>query len=313
MADWADIANLWWLRPRNPGGSSSLPAFRLGAEMQQQRIQNDINTKKELLDAQYRIDHLRTQDKIADAQIEYYGERRRKQEAIENDMAGIGDYQEYLMRGEKPPNGWTPSTPEGMRMWNSFLTQGRLKQKEDKLSSNVMNQMMLDLDNLNRIQPHDPQLFGSFLGTRNKDGTFPPEVSAQMKSVVEREILPKEMPPGMEEASRRVSTGRTDFTTWRRVGTRQTEQLPPNKQALANQYVDREAKRLRELGRPVDYDALIQAGKDYADKLKGEEPKGATAPASGKKTLTAEQAFEFIKQANGDRKKAEELARQAGY
>jgi hypothetical protein len=135
-----------------------------------------------------------------------------------------------------------------------------------------------------------------------------------MKALVEREILPKEMPPGMEEASRRVSTGRTDFTTWRRIGTRQTEQLPPNKQALANQYVDREAKRLRDLGRPVDYDQLIKAGKDYADKIKTEEAAPTAAkPAATRKTLTAEQALLFLDQAKGDRKKAEDLARQAGY
>ena len=175
--DWADTSNLWWLKPRNPGGQSSLPAFQLGAQIQQQRIQNDIETKKMALDHQYRMDHLRTQDRVATAQIERYAEIAKERKDEEDDLQAMQPAINDIAQGK------TPVVPRfrsyrGAMAWSDIYT-AITRQNAQKAGTAAQKQNNLTYDNMAASiianakvdgKPDPDAVMASELAAANRDG-----------------------------------------------------------------------------------------------------------------------------------------------
>ena len=280
MADWADISNLWWLRPRNPGGQSSIPAFALGAQMQQNRIQNDIKTKEMALDQQYRMDMLRQQDRMTTARIQDYDRIASERQSEEEDMLALKDVMGPMAEGKSfdPP---TFKTEKGWRAFSQLNNSFSLDRWRKRLGSEAQKQQAEYYEKLAAVKSYAPDVFASMWQRIQEDGQFTPDMISQIEEIYQREVAPRitQAPEGMEQRTIRQELPGGGYVTFQKPTPQRTERLSQAAQDVANSEYRRrrsDITKQNEGRRPTDkgYNAETEAdswrlAEEHAARVKG--------------------------------------------
>lgn len=203
MADWSDVSNLWWLRPRQESpGPSALQAFQVGANIRQNQIENEIRFKTLALQNQYRQDQLAMENRRVDALIDSYDEKARHQEEVQNDMGALTEWGNARQQGKDVPLNLT--TPEGMRMHalmlNALARQNIAKQ-ESATEIGIDEKYRAKLNSIGRL--NDVEFTRLRTALKENEFKWTPELMDDVNATLNSLTTagPPPAPPGMEVGS----------------------------------------------------------------------------------------------------------------
>lgn len=233
MADWSDIANLWWLKPRNPQGQSSLPAFALGARMQQDRIENDMREKQFILNQQYRTDQLAAQDRLTDLRLQEYQMKAKERLDEEEDFKAMTPAFSAVAQGKDfvPP---ILKSYNGQRAFdaglNAIAHQRTIKQasaaeKANNLELTKMATYVINNAKVNGVPQKEAIMASEILKATNNGTEWDPESRANIELMYQNVFKPA---PGLVPKSV-TQKGGTVTTTY---GTPTEEKSPTSVREL---------------------------------------------------------------------------------